>query len=127
MINFVKTKLSYEYSSKHMDTAEILASQSAAPVHHQPQITAEQAREQAILKRVMGLSQPQTTMQSITNFFNEKLEVVEEKQPINNGQNEVIRKIKSCSVCKVQKCNHIVREYLNNTNAPGGMSDMSIS
>lgn len=76
----------------------------------------------------MGLSQPQTMIQTVSNFFNEKLEIVEEKQ-LTAGNQEVVRKIKSCSVCKVQKCNHIVREYLNNTNAAGGTSysDMSMN
>ncbi len=64
-------------------------------------------------------------MQSISNFFNEKVEVVEEKKATSSGQQEIIRKIKSCSVCKVQKCNHIVRDYLNGGN--NGQSDMSLS
>lgn len=41
---------------------------------------AEQAREQALLKRVMGLSQPQSMMQTISNFFSERVEDVEVKQ-----------------------------------------------
>lgn len=53
-------------------------------------------------------------MQTISNFFSEKLEEVEVKP--TTGPNEVVRKIKSCSVCKVQKCNHIVREFVLSQN-----------
>ncbi len=73
-------------------------------------MTAESAREQALLKKVMGLNQPQSMMQTISNFFSEKLEDVETKPA--PAQGEVVRKIKSCSVCKFQKTNHIVREFV---------------
>ncbi len=76
---------------------------------------AEHAREQNILKKVMGLKQDQTMMQTISNFFSEKIEEAEPSQA-NAPHNEFARKIKSCSVCKIQKNNHIVREFVLNQN-----------
>ena len=53
-------------------------------------------------------------MQSATAFFVEKEDEVEEK-PVQ--ADDSIRKIKNCSVCKVQKVNHLMREF--NNNQPG--------
>lgn len=73
-------------------------------------------REQQIMKRVMGLSKPQTMMQQLSNFFVEEPDAMQdmidgEGADANGVENQ--RKIKPCSVCKVQKMNHIVREYVN--------------
>lgn len=62
--------------------------------------------EQQIMKRVMGLAKPQSMMQQLNHFFTDKVDVIVEE--VEGG--EVQRKIKSCSVCKIQKLNHIVRE-----------------
>jgi hypothetical protein len=118
VINFVKTKLSYEFSSKHMEATETLIQSqiNAGGINaNTAAANAEHAREQNILKKVMGLKQDQTMMQTISNFFSEKIEEVEPNQA-NVPQNEVVRKIKSCSVCKIQKNNHIVREFVLNQN-----------
>ena len=50
-------------------------------------------------------------IQTISNFFSDKVEEAEEKVA-ESDKNEVVRKIKPCSVCKVQKNNHIVREFV---------------
>lgn len=66
----------------------------------------------------MGVSQPKNMMQQISTFFNDKVE--------DGGQvretTETIRKIKNCSVCKVQKVNHIVREFANNAQGGGSLN-----
>jgi hypothetical protein len=54
-------------------------------------------------------------MQTISNFFSERVEEVEVNKK-SAALNENVRKIKSCSVCKVQKNNHIVREFVISLN-----------
>lgn len=54
-------------------------------------------------------------IQTISNFFSDKVEEAEEKVA-ESDKNEVVRKIKPCSVCKVQKNNHIVREFVISQN-----------
>lgn len=56
----------------------------------------------------------------MSNFFVQKAEDMDLLIE-GEGDKDDQRKIKSCSVCKVQKANHIVREYAN-TGASGGNS-----
>jgi hypothetical protein len=81
---------------------------------HQGHVDPAAAREQALLKKIMGVSNQKTLMQSATKFFVSKEEEVEEKSV---HAEDSIRKIKNCSVCKVQKINHLMREF--NNNQPG--------
>jgi len=60
-------------------------------------------------------------MQQLSTFFSERAEEIEVLID-SSSQAEMHRKIKSCSVCKVQKCNHIVREYANTASASGNNS-----
>jgi hypothetical protein len=61
----------------------------------------------------MGLAKPQSTIQQMTHFFQEKEEDLDMEEAGNDGQEQ--RKIKSCAVCKVQKSNHIVKAFANTT------------
>ncbi len=58
----------------------------------------------------MGLNVQKNLMKSAPDFFNEKDEEIEEKPVQTDDQT---RKIKNCSVCKVQKMNHLMREFNN--------------
>ena len=85
------------------------------------------------MKRVMGLSKPMSMMEQMNNFFVEKADDMDLLVDTENENGE--RKIKSCAVCKVQKANHIVREYANtgsagnsnNTSALGGAEGRGVS
>lgn len=105
----MKTKLSYEYSSKHIDVGQEVAIKA-----NNGQVDPTSAREQAILKKIMGLNNKKTLIESAPSFFSEKEEEADEK-PAHTDDG--IKKIKNCSVCKVQKMNHLMREF--NNNQPG--------
>ena len=46
-------------------------------------------------------------------------------EDVDTQQRELQRKIKNCSVCKIQKMNHIVREYSNTNNNTSNSNNTS--
>ena len=75
------------------------------------------------MKKMMGIAQPKSMVQQLTTFFSEKVAEVEvEQAPALDQQ----RKIKACSVCKVQKTNHIVREFANSNQSSNESMDTSL-
>jgi len=60
VINFAKSNLCYEFSSKHLDAVELAKSVINAGAHSK---NPETIREQQLMKRAMGLAQPKSLMQ----------------------------------------------------------------
>jgi Phosphatidylinositol-4-phosphate 5-Kinase len=69
----------------------------------------------------MGINQQKTLIQQAQNFFAEEEEV--EEKVIE--QDPSIKKVKNCSVCKVQKMNHLMREFTNNSNTTPNYTNAS--
>jgi hypothetical protein len=74
------------------------------------------------MRKVMGLAKPQSTIQQMATFFNEQEEDIKVQAESESDQ---VRKIKCCAVCKVQKCNHIVKAFANTSG--GGNNSTNIS
>ena len=63
------------------------------------------------MQKISGRGQHKTSVQTVNEFFVHKDEDMLGDE--DGNQKQTYRQVKPCSVCRVQKNNHIVKEFAN--------------